>query len=153
MPCTKGLRALFSCLFMLFGVNHTPTVHAWSGIDLASAVSCNAVLDPAFYYQALLAYYGPPVRRAGGAIWFRGRGSLYEHEVREVFVATGPAPRFVGVVLEAKPDEVVPAIERARFGSTKMYHDALRQRWVGQDGRVLVWHQGRYAKLYCMGYR
>ena len=94
---------------MLFGVNHTPTVHAWSGIDLASAVSCNAVLDP--------------------------------------------APRFVGVVLEAKPDEVVPAIERARFGSTKMYHDALRQRWVGQDGRVLVWHQGRYAKLYCMGYR
>ena len=94
---------------MVFGVNHTPTVHAWSGIDLASAVSCNAVLDP--------------------------------------------APRFVGVVLEAKPDEVVPAIERARFGSTKMYHDALRQRWVGQESRVLVWHQVRYAKLYCMGYR
>ena len=83
----------------------------------------------------------------------QGQGSLYEHEVREVFVATGPAPRFVGVVLEAKPDEVVPAIERARLHSTKMYHDALRQRWVGQDGRVLVWHQGRYAKLYCMGYR
>ena len=83
---------------MVFGVNHTPTVHAWSGIDLASAVSCNAVLDPAFYYQALLAHYGPPVRRAGGAIWFRGRGSLYKHEVREVCCNGTRAPVCRGCV-------------------------------------------------------
>lgn len=129
------------------------SAHAWTTIDVMSAISCNSDMDRGFYQQKFLQYYGKVLRNEGGAYWFKGKDALYGSTIREIFVSSGPPYLFVGVVLEAPPTEVAEAIRTSRFAPANMFFDEKANKWVGSDGREMVWHEGKYAKVFCIGVR
>lgn len=140
-------------IFAIFLLGWSLSAMAWTTIDVLSAISCNSSLERDYYREQLTAYYGPVLERKGGALWFKGKDSIYGATIREIFVSAGPPMLFVGVVLEASPVQIAEEIGKARFASARMYFDAKNNRWAGSDGREMVWHEGKYAKIFCIGMR
>lgn len=143
-------RLKFVAATLLLGAS---SAHAWSTIDVMSAISCNADMNREFYQQKMTQYYGKILRNEGSAYWYKGKDSLYGSTIREIFVSSGPPYLFVGVVLEAPPTEVAEAIRTSRFAPANMFFDEKNNRWVGSDGRQMVWHEQKYAKVFCIGMR
>ena len=121
-------RLKFVAATLLLGAS---SAHAWSTIDVMSAISCNADLNREFYQQKLTQYYGKILRNEGSAYWYKGKDSLYGSTIREIFVSSGPPYLFVGVVLEAPPTEVAEAIRTARFAPANMFFDEKKQQMGG----------------------
>jgi hypothetical protein len=119
--------------------------------DIASAISCNSEMSRTWWQREFKAAYGKP-RLEQGALWFDGKGELYGKKILEVFVSADPWYRFVGVVLDTKPEEVIPAIRVSRVYPTNVFESGA-QGWVGADGRNIMWHKGQHTKIFCMGAR
>ena len=94
-------RLKFVAATLLLGAS---SAHAWSTIDVMSAISCNADLNREFYQQKRTQYYGKILRNA-------------------------------------------------RFAPANMFFDEKNNKWVGSDGRQMVWHEQKYAKVFCIGMR
>ena len=138
-------------LLALALLTSAPAQAAVSMVDIAAAISCNSDLSRNWWRQELGAAYGKP-RLESGALWYSANGELYGKKVLEVFVSADPWYRFVGVVLEAKPEEVIPAIRTSRSYPTNVFN-AGAQGWVGADGRNIMWDRGRHTKIFCSGVR
>ena len=115
--------------------------------DLLSAASCNSVADNAFYAREFEAKFGKPVRNEQGAFWYTATGDAYNSQIREVFVSSNPTMHFVGIVLAGKPDEVVKGVPTSVMYPTNVF--PTNNYWIGTDGRSIMWHDGKYTKMFC----
>ena len=117
--------------------------------DVASAISCNSDMSRAWWQRELQAAYGKP-RLEQGAYWYAGKGELYGKKILEVFASADHWHRFVGVVLDAKPEELIPAIRTSSVYPTNVFESGALG-WVGADGRAIMWHSGKHTKIFCTG--
>ena len=119
-----------------------------STVDIASAISCNSAIDSNYWIKAFTDTYGKPIREEGGALWWKADGSLYNSEITEVFVSNVRYWHFVGAVFKDTPEVVVDGIRNSRFLSAKVF--PTNGFWVGSDNKIIMWHQGITAKVFCM---
>ena len=117
--------------------------------ELIAAASCSHHLNPSFYNQEFRSQYGPPIKHEGEALWFRANGELYGSQIREVFVSTSREYHFVGIVLEDTPPIIIERIKKSRVIPTQIF-DVGTQGWIGADNRQIMWHAGKYTKIFCM---
>lgn len=115
--------------------------------QLLSAISCNTKIENNYWTAELKKQYGEPVRVEQGALWFKATGSLYGSPLKEVFVSASPEWRFVGIILESKPDAILPAVHASLRFPTKTFPS--NGHWIGSDGRNIMWHDGKYTKMFC----
>ena len=115
--------------------------------DILSAASCNSIADNNYFVREFTTKFGVPVRNEQGALWFTASGSVYNTSMKEVFVSSNPSIHFVGIVFESKPDEVVKSIPTSNRYPTNVFPS--NKHWVGADGRVIMWHDGKYTKMFC----
>ena len=125
-----------------------PSYALLTGVDLGSIVSCSSYPDRNFYLREFAATFGPAVRTEQGATWFAASGELYGVPVKEVFVSTIEMHQFVGVVLSAKPTDLIAKIQTSDFRPTNVYPSG--DFWVGSDGRNIMWHGGKDTKMFCI---
>ena len=116
--------------------------------DLLSVASCNSVADIDYYQREFKVAFGEPVRNEQGAYWYKASGEAYGTQIREVFVSSNPRARFAGIVLEAKPDEVVANVPNSPYYPTNVF--PTNNHWVGGDGRAIMWHDKKYTKMFCV---
>lgn len=140
------MRYLLPLLFLF-----TEASAAVSTVTIAAAISCNSQMSRTWWQRELQAAFGKP-RSEGGALWYKGQGDLYGKKILEVFTSADPWYRFVGVVLESKPEAVIPAIRVSRLYPTNVF-EAGANGWVGADGRNIMWQQGQHTKIFCAGVR
>lgn len=119
--------------------------------SLASGVSCNSRLNSVVWKKELERLFGRPKVTHSGAVWFSGSGSMWGVPIREAFVSKTTWHGFVGVVVETTPAELVRKIQSSRSFPTKFFQvqDKTGTYWVGADGRKVMWHEQRYAKVFC----
>lgn len=115
--------------------------------DIMSVASCNSIVDTAFYRREFTAKFGAPTRTEQGAIWYSASGEIYGTSIKEVFVSADPKLEFVGLVLEAKPTDILEKIKNSRMYPTNVYPN--KDYWVGADGRNIMWHKGTNTKMFC----
>lgn len=116
--------------------------------ELLSAISCNTKVEKQYFYAEFEKQYGKPVRVEQGSAWFKGSGTMYGSQVREVFVSVTPNWNYVGVILDTKPADILNNIRTATRYPTNVFESGTGY-WVGADGRNIMWHAGKYAKLFC----
>lgn len=114
--------------------------------DLMSVISCNSVADKHYFTAMFTKQYGTPTSKEG-ALWFKGDGDMYGARVREVFVSNTDKLTFVGVVLESPPESVLKVMQSSRLYPTTPF--PRNGYWVGSDGRHIMWHAGKYTKMFC----
>ena len=124
--------------------------HAYiNTVDIASAISCNSGTESNYWIKAFTDTYGKPIREEGGALWWKAKGSLYNSEITEVFVSNVPYWEFVGVVFKDKPETVIEGIRTSRFLPANVF--PTNGFWVGSDNKIIMWHKGSVAKVFCAG--
>jgi hypothetical protein len=119
-----------------------------STTDIASAISCNEAIDSRYWIREFTGTFGQPSRNEGGALWWRASGLLYGSEITEVFVSNSRYWHFVGAVFKDRPEQLVRGIETSRFLPTRVF--STTGFWVGADSRIIMWHQGLSAKVFCV---
>jgi hypothetical protein len=117
--------------------------------ELIMAASCNHHLNPAFYNQEFTHQYGKPFKHEGEALWFHASGELYGSPIREVFVSTSREYHFVGLVLEDSPPIIIERMKTSRVIPTNVFNVGANG-WVGADNRQIMWHAGKFTKIFCM---
>lgn len=119
---------------------------------IGSAVLCQDKIDPAYFFGYLNKAFGAPVRREGGAYWFKAGASLWGLPVPEAFVSDGSGRfDFVGVVVESKPDAVNDAIAKSqKIGAWphRPLNAATAPVRESPVGGTIVYF-GQKAKVYC----
>ena len=125
----------------------TPAYAVLTTGELLAAASCNSIADNAYFAREFESTFGKPVRNEQGALWFKASGDAYNSEIREVFVSSDPRNRFVGIVLSARPNDVVLSVPSSNMYPTNVFPS--RNAWVGTDGREIMWHAGKYTKMFC----
>jgi hypothetical protein len=122
-------------------------VQAMDILSIYSVISCNSVADKGFFQQEFAKSYGPPIKDEEGALWFKGVGELYDSPIREFFVSNTKQMSFVGVVLEEPPNIIAERIKKYKLYPTNVF--PTNGYWVGSDGRNIMWHKGKYTKIFC----
>ena len=117
--------------------------------ELIAAASCTHHLNPSFYNQEFRQQYGLPYKHEGEALWFHASGELYGSPIREVFVSTSRDYHFVGIVVEDPPPTIIERMKTSRVLPTNVFNVGANG-WVGADNRQIMWHAGRYTKIFCM---
>jgi phosphoheptose isomerase len=137
------MKKIFISILLLtsFSANAAITIG-----DVISAASCNSVADTQFFVRELTSKYGQP-RLEQGAYWFKGSGEIYGSAIKEIFVSNTPMQKFVGVVLENAPTDVVAKIKTSIQYPTNVHQNG--NYWVGADGREIMWHAQKYTKIFC----
>lgn len=113
--------------------------------EIMAAISCNSVPDNEFFFQELKKDYGEP-RIENGAAWFTASGDMYGSPVKEIFVSVTEY-KFIGVIIDGKPDVVIKNIPTSTQYPANVFPSGSM--WVGSDGREIVWHAGKYTKIFC----
>lgn len=140
----------YTTALLLAAAAFTAPVQAFSDVELLSALSCNSQTTRSFYKAEFDKAYGQ-FKTHSDAHWFSGKSSIYGFKIREVFVSAIAPYNFVGVVLEATPKQVADAIQSSRLYPSNMHLNVSENKWVSSDARQLVWHEQKYAKLFCPG--
>lgn len=115
--------------------------------EILAAASCNSIADNAYFAREFSAAFGAPVRNEQGALWYTASGDVYGTQIREVFVSNVDSRRFVGVVLAGKPEDVIAAVPSSQMYPTNVF--PTNNHWVGSDSRSIMWHAGKYTKMFC----
>lgn len=118
--------------------------------EIAATVSCNNELNRHFYINEYTAQFGKPYKEDGGALWFKVPSmELYGAQVKDLFVSVDVNYLFVGVVLNAPPEEVVEAIKASKLVPTIVFRRD-KDTWVGADSRTIMRYNGKYTKIFCL---
>jgi hypothetical protein len=115
--------------------------------EILAAASCNSIADNAYFAREFEAAFGKPVRNEQGALWYKASGEAYGTQIREVFVSNVSSRLFVGVVLTGKPEAVVASVPTSQLYPTNVF--PTNNHWIGTDGRSIMWHDGKYTKMFC----
>ena len=118
-------------------------------VEIQSAISCNSKISSNYWIRSLTSTYGSPSYREGGTLWFKASGSMYGSEITYVFVSVTGYHNFVGVMFKDPPTKLLDAVRTSRAYPTNLFPS--KGHWVGSDGRSLMWHGGKYAKMFCSG--
>lgn len=119
------------------------------GVELEDVTSCNSSPDPNTFYSHFTREYGLPYKNEGGAFWWKTKNLVmaYGTRVREVFVSSDYRWSLVGIVLEGKPDKLIPFIAASQFTGGIIKRDNY---WDGVKGQSIRWHQQEYTKVFCL---
>lgn len=74
---------------------------------------------------------------------------LYGAQVKDLFVSVDSNYLFVGIVLNAPPEEVVEAIKASKLVPTIVFRRD-KDTWVGADARTIMRYNGKYTKIFCL---
>ena len=123
------------------------------GQVIGRAAACNDVIDIDRYHAYLIKSFGEPIRREGGAVWWRVSATIMNIKAAEVFVSDAAQRkqgwRFIGIVFDGKPREVADQITKITgdvfkpIDSTYAY-SAL----VAQNHSEILWSNTK-SKLVC----
>ncbi len=140
------MKKLIIVLFLLIATQASAKVTL---TDIQSAISCNAGITSNYWIRELTNTYGKPDYTQGGAHWFKVTGQMYGSQVSHVFVSISKYYNFVGVLFVDPPTKLVDSIQTSREFPTNVF--ATNGYWTGADSRLIMWHQGKYAKVFCSG--
>ncbi|MGK5077873.1 hypothetical protein [Janthinobacterium sp. HLX7-2] len=123
------------------------------GQVVGNAVLCIDQIDNKAFYHYLLTAFGPAYKHEGGAYWFRTDTSLWGAPITDVIVSDDTSALvFMGVVADASPEKLAPAIRSAsgmRFNP--LDHSAFPVR-ASVPGSKIVYFRSK-AKVYCAKYK
>ena len=123
------------------------------GQVVGNAVLCVDHIDNKAFYSYLLGAFGPAYKHEGGAYWFRTEATLWGAPITDVIVSDdSSALVFMGVVADATPEKIEPAIRAAsgmRF--SKLDNSAFPVRGSVPGSKIAYFRSK--AKVYCAKYK
>ena len=123
------------------------------GQVVGNAVLCIDQIDNKAFYNYLLTAFGPAYKHEGGAYWFRTDASLWGAPITDVIVSDDTSALvFMGVVADATPEKLEPAIRSAsgmRFNPLDNSAFPVR---ASVPGSKIVYFRSK-AKVYCAKYK
>ncbi len=140
------MKKLIALIFICFSMQSSAKVTL---TDIQSAISCNAGISSNYWIRELTNTYGKHEYIEGGSVWFKVSGEMYGSQITHVFVSTSKYHNFVGVLFKDPPTKLIESIKVSRKFPTNIF--ATNGYWVGSDTRFIMWHKGKYAKVFCSG--
>lgn len=123
------------------------------GQVIGRAAACNDVIDIDRYHTYLTKSFGEPIRREGGAVWWRVGATIMNVKATEVFVADREQRRqgwrFIGIVFDGKPLDVAAQVTKVTGDvfkpvDSRYTYSAL----VSQNHSEILWANTK-SKLVC----
>lgn len=120
------------------------------GIEIGNALLCLNQLNSKYFFDYLVAAFGPPYKTEGGAYWFRATNvSLWGVQATDFLVNDSNSQAdFIGAYFNATPVKLTDAIKSAlgiRFTPEDDSAYPVRQ---SQAGSKIVYNDTN-AKMYC----
>lgn len=117
---------------------------------IGNALLCLDTLDPAYFYQYLQTWFGPPYQHAGGGWWFRiPDAKLWAVKITSIMVSDNTASlSFIAAETDVSPDRLAQAI---RADAGLIYQPGNAGSWpllVSNTGSTIAWSQNK-SKIYC----
>ena len=132
----------------------TPAAHAAPqpsfGIEVGNALLCLNQLNSKYFFDYLVAAFGPPYKTEGGAYWFKATNvSLWGMQATDFLVNDSSSQAdFIGAYFNTTPVKLTDAIKAAlgiRFTPDDDTAYPVRQ---SQAGSKIVYNDTN-AKMYC----